>query len=261
MNWVTTSIRLYSALIGLYPKRFREAYEEELLLVFRDCALDGHRSSGGWGVMHVWLGVLPDLLTSAAEQHAEEDMNVSIKVLIGMLSGAGLIGGALWILASILILQRPTGISSSTYRNVEDLLPLFFIGVQLFSMSLLGVFLLPGRQWELASRVLLLVAAGGGLTTGLLWQSQSAAADWGMLVMGMLVQSAGLALAGFVLIRQARSRHWGLLLLSFAAAQLLFNFEDWRAIFLALEGVLAIGIMVLMYRPAPGTTPGTPAVS
>ncbi len=261
MNWVTTSIRLYSALIGFYPKRFREAYEEELLLVFRDCALDGHRSSGGWGVMRVWLGVLPDLFTSAAEQHAEEDMNVSIKVLIGMLSGAGLIGGALWVLASILILQRPMGLSGVTYRDVGDLLPLFFIGVQLFSMGLIGVFLLPGRQWELPSRVLLLIAAGGGLVTGILWQSYASSANWGMLVAGVLVQSIGLALAGFSLMRQTRSRNWGLVLLAVAAAQLLFNFEDWRAIFLAIEGLLAMVIMVMMFRPAPGTTPGAPAMS
>ncbi len=261
MNWVTTSIRLYSALIGLYPKRFREAYEEELLLVFRDCAQDGHRSSGVWGVMRVWLGVLPDLVTSAAEQHAEEDMNVAIKILIGMLSGAGMIGGALWILASILILQRPLGIASGSYRDVEDLLPLFFIGVQLFSMGLIGVFLLPGRQWVFLSRVLVLVAAGGGLVTGLLWQSYASAADWGMLVAGVLVQSTGLALAGFSLMRQTRSRRWGLVLLTMAAAQLLFNFEDWRAGFLAVEGLLAMGIMVMMFRQAPGTTPGAPAVS
>lgn len=261
MNWVTTSIRLYSALIGLYPKRFREAYGEELLLVFRDCAQDGHQRSGGWGVMQVWLGVLPDLMTSAAEQHAEEDMSMMINVLIGMLSGAGFIGGALWILASILILQRPMGIASGSYRDVADLLPLFFIGVKMVSMGLIGVFLLPSRPWKLLSRVLVLVAAGGGLVTGLLWQSYAASADWRMLVAGVLVQSACLALAGFSLMRQSRSRLWGLVLLSLAAAQLLFNFEDWRALFLAVEGLLVMGIMVMMFRPYWGTTPGTPAVS
>lgn len=268
MNWVTTSTRLYAALLQLYPKRFREAYGEELLQVFRDCARDGHRSGGVWGVVRVWMGVLPDLFTTAAEQHAEEDATVSRKILggtlsgflVGVLSGAGLIGGALWILVGAVSFLRPPGVPGGLYRDVQDLLPLYFSGVQLVSLGLIAVFLLPGRQWSMPYRLLLLVAAGGGQVTAMGWQFFGDTADWMVLMGGILIQIAGIALAGLGLLQQVRSRTWGALLLTLAAAMLLFNFEDWRTLFLALSGALAMGLMVLMFRSAPGPNPRTPAL-
>ncbi len=269
MNWVTTSTRLYAALVQFYPKRFREAYGDELQQVFRDCARDAHQRAGAWGLIRVWLGVLPDFFTTAAEQHAEEDLTVSRKLiggtlngfLVGMLSGAGLIGGALWILVGAVSFLRPPGVPGGMYRDVEDLLPLFFSGVQLVSLGLIAVFLLPGRQWSFPFRLLLLVAAGGGQVTAMGWQFFGDTADWMVLTTGILIQVAGIALAGLGLLRQARSRTWGALLLTLAAAMLLFNFEDWRTLFIALSGALTMGLMVLMYRSAPGPNLGTPALS
>lgn len=260
MNWVTTSSRLYAVLLRFYPKRFREAYGDELQLVFRDCARDGYQRGGGWEVLRVWSGVLPDLIVSAAEQHAEEESTVSLKVLIGILSGAGVIGGGLWILASVLILQRPEG-SGGAYRDVTDLMPLFFVGLQLFSMGLIAVFLLPGRHWEPLARVLLLVAAGGGLLTAGVWQLYADSADWITLISGFMIQTACLALAGLGLLRRGDSRAWGLLLLALAVIRLLVNLDDWRAVFLAVAGAMCVGLMVLMFRKSPGPNPGTPALS
>ncbi len=269
MNWVTTSTRLYAALVQLYPKRFREAYGDELQQVFRDCARDEHQRAGAWGLIRVWLGVLPDFFTSAAEQHAEEDFTVSLKILsgtlsgflVGVLSGAGLIGGALWILVGAVSFLRPPGVPGGMYRDVEDLLPMFFSGMQLVSMGLIAIFLMPGRQWPLPYRLLLLVAAGGGLVTAGAWQLFAESADWMVLITGHLIQTACIALAGLGLLQQARSRTWGALLLTLAAAMLFFNFEDWRTLFLALSGALAMGLMVLMFRSAPGPNPNAPALS
>lgn len=269
MNWVTTSTRLYAALMKLYPKRFREVYGDELQQVFRDCARDGHRSGGVWGVVQVWMGVLPDLFTTAAEQHAEEDIAVSHKILsrtlsgflVGTLSGAGLIGGALWILVGAVSFLRPPGVPGGMYRDVEDLLPMFFSGMQLVSMGLIAIFLMPGRQWSLPYRLLLLVAAGGGVVTAGAWQLFAASTDWMVLITGHLIQTACIALAGLGLLQQARSRTWGALLLTLAAAMLFFNFEDWRTLFLALSGALAMSLMVLVFRSVPGPHPNAPALS
>lgn len=261
MKWVATSTRLYAALLWLYPRRFRETYGVELLQVFRDCARDGYHRGGAWGLVQVWVGVLPDFLVSAAEQHAEEDSTVSLKILIGMLSGAGLIGGALWILVGAVSFLRPPGVPGGLYRDVEDLLPLFISGVKLVSMGLVAVFLLPGRQWSLPYRLLMLVAAGGGLVTASVWEFLPDSADWMVLVVGVMIQTACIALAGLGLLGQARSRVWGALLLTLGAALFVFNFEDWRAIFLALSGAAAMGLMVLLFRSAPGPNPGTPALS
>lgn len=261
MNWVTTSTKLYATLVRLYPQRFREAFGDELQLVFRDCARDGFQRAGAWGVLHVWLGVLPDLVNSAAEQHAGEDFPVLLKILTGMLSGAGLIGGALWILASFLILQRPPGTPDGVNRDIADLMPLFFIGVQMVSMGLIAISLLPGRQWSIPYRLLLAVAAGGGLVTAGVWQVYADSADWMILVAGVLVQTACIVVAGIGLLRQPQSRTWGMLLLTLGLALFFLNTEDWRAIFLALSGALTIGLMVLTLRPAQGPTSNTPALS
>lgn len=265
MNWVTASTRLYAALVRFYPKRFREAYGDELQQVFRDCAREEHRRAGALGVIGVWLGVLPDFFVSAAEQHAEEDSAVSRKyfvgMLIGVMSGAGLIGGALWILVGAVSFLRPPGVPGGLYRDVEDLLPLFISGVKLVSMGLVAVFLLPGRQWSLPYRLLMLVAAGGGLVTASVWEFLPDSADWMVLVVGVMFQTTCIALAGLGLLGQARSRVWGALMLTLGAAMFVFNFEDWRAIFLALSGAAAMGLMVLLFRSAPGPNPGTPALS
>lgn len=265
IDWVAASTRLYAALVGLYPRPFREAYGPELKLAFRDCVRDGYGRAGVWGVLVVWLGVVPDLLTSAADQHFEEEPGMAMKtitgVLTGTLTGAGLIGGGLWIACGVLLLLGPAGLVGDGLRESGEVIPLFFIGVQLVAFGLIAVFLVASRSWPMPARLLLLVAVGGGLFTDWVWEANAGSADGWMLMAGILVQVAGLALAGAGLLRRSDTRTWGVLLLMLAAGLAFANTEDARAILIAVAGGLMMVLMALILRSTARPHPGRPAAS
>jgi hypothetical protein len=247
--------------VRLYPRPFREAYGDELKHVFRDWVRDGYRRRGVLGVIAVWVDVMPDLVASAADQHVEEDPGMALKFGVGILSGAGLIGGALWVGCGVLWLIGPAGLVGEALREPRAVLPLFFIGLQLVAFGLKAIFLAASRPWPVLARVLLLVGAGGGLITSLLWQSSAGAADWSVLMGGVVLQGLGLVLAGLGLLPRPETRWLGVLLIGLALGPILANTEDWRAVFLAVAGGLMVVLMAWIFRPVIGTHPGTPAVS
>lgn len=63
------SIRIYSLLLLLYPKNFRIKYGAEIMMLFQDISYDAIRERGCWGMLSVWSLVLPELWTTAREQH------------------------------------------------------------------------------------------------------------------------------------------------------------------------------------------------
>ena len=70
------SERIYALLLHLYPSRFREAYGDEALLLFRDRARDERGTLPG---LRFWLDLLADLVVSIprAYRHAPESIGVS----------------------------------------------------------------------------------------------------------------------------------------------------------------------------------------
>jgi hypothetical protein len=250
MNWVTTSTRLYAALVRLYPRRFREAYGDELQLLFRDCTRDGYQRAGAWGVLNVWLGVLPDLVISAADQHAEEDPNMNRTARLKGLSVIGVVGGAWWVIFGLVNLLR----SDDWGLLIDDVLILFMgIGAFCVGIGLIALILGPGRTWPLAIRLLLLIPVVCGAYS--LVMSALPDANWIIRIAGLIISMAAVLLAGAALLTQGQMRLWGLLLLGLGITQVLINGEeDWRPLFLTLSGAVAIGLMVLLYRRQ-GETP------
>jgi serine/threonine protein phosphatase PrpC len=66
---LVTSERLYSFLLYVYPKRFRQIYGREMVLTFRDCCREALQQSGGWGLVRWWSFILSDLLMTAFLEH------------------------------------------------------------------------------------------------------------------------------------------------------------------------------------------------
>jgi PPM family protein phosphatase len=66
---LVTSERLYSFLLYVYPKRFRQSYGREMVLTFRDCCREALQQSGGWGLVRWWTFILSDLLMTAFLEH------------------------------------------------------------------------------------------------------------------------------------------------------------------------------------------------
>lgn len=67
-----TSQRLFARALYLYPRRFRQAYGEQVAQVFGDCSREALAAQGASGLILLWVSTLPDLLKTAAQEHFKE---------------------------------------------------------------------------------------------------------------------------------------------------------------------------------------------
>ena len=143
---VSLSHRFYSLLLNAYPPGFQSEYGQEMARVFRDSCRADYRQRGAVGLVGQWTATLPDLVVSLADEHPREGFQMAKTNLIRVLTLAGIVGGALWIAAGVLLWTRPPGLSAG-YREADDLMPLLFLGMGCLAAGLPGIFLGPGRQW------------------------------------------------------------------------------------------------------------------
>lgn len=68
-HMLITSGRLYSVLLYVYPKSFRQKYGREMALTFRDCCREALEQCGGWGLIRWWSFILSDLVMTASLEH------------------------------------------------------------------------------------------------------------------------------------------------------------------------------------------------
>ena len=163
--------------------------------------------------------------------------------LVRILAVAGIVGGALWIAAGVMLFMRAPGIPGGAYRNTDDLTPLLFNAFGLGAAGLLGIYLHPARSWPTPSRFMLLLAVAGGL-----WAAFSPlfTTNWGVMMSGAWVHAGGLSLAGLMLLAQPATRQWAILLIALPVTMFMFNTEDWRALFGAVVGILDIALFALL---------------
>jgi hypothetical protein len=70
-------VRVYAALLRLYPRRFRAAYRREMALVFAQQLQDARSNSALGGVLRLWTRTLFDLVATAPSEHFEDDVLVT----------------------------------------------------------------------------------------------------------------------------------------------------------------------------------------
>jgi hypothetical protein len=236
---VADSDRLFRRLVRAYPPAFQSEYGDEMALAFRDACRQRFRQHGPAGLAGQWIETIPDFVVSVTDEHAGEGFRMVKTMMTQALAVAGIVGGALWIAFSAILLTRAPGIPGGAYRQTEDLTPLLMLGVGLTAAGLIGVYRQPARQWPAFSRWMLLAAAAGGV-----WALGSSFVTQNFLVMlaGFLAQVLGLLLAGLTLLARPAARSWALLLIAWAGLMFLFNTEDWRAAFGVATGIAAIAL-------------------
>jgi hypothetical protein len=93
---------LYGALLNLYPKKFRAAYGQQMLLTFRDACRAAYRLNGASGLLALWLPTLLDLVKSALEERAQQgEITMSKTRLIALASPLTILVGSLWLVPVI----------------------------------------------------------------------------------------------------------------------------------------------------------------
>jgi capsular polysaccharide biosynthesis protein len=66
---VALSGRLFQRLLAAYPKAHRREYGLPMAQLFRDQCRDAWRRRRGWGLIWLWLRVLPDLIKTSVVEH------------------------------------------------------------------------------------------------------------------------------------------------------------------------------------------------
>ena len=72
-----TSLRVYRALLRVYPAAFRDRYGEEMVQLLGDQLTDARTRAGGTGVARTWLQVLGDLAVTATSERMWRDRTVA----------------------------------------------------------------------------------------------------------------------------------------------------------------------------------------
>jgi hypothetical protein len=212
------SDRLYRALLQLYPPRFRARFATEMTQVFRDSCHEAHRKRGGMGVMSRWAETALDLIVSVIDEHSQESFQMARTNLIRVLAMAGLVGGALWVAAVVLlVLGGPGGDYEDSFYELRSL---FALGIGLGAAGPFGLYLHTARHWPAQARAMLLLAAAGGLWV---FSASFFTTNVWVLLAGVLTQIAGIVVSGVVLWPQPTTRPWATLFFLLAAAMVLFG--------------------------------------
>jgi len=66
---VALSGRLFQRLLAAYPSAYRREYGPPMAQLFRDQCRDSWRAGRGWGLVGLWLRVLPDLVRTSVLEH------------------------------------------------------------------------------------------------------------------------------------------------------------------------------------------------
>jgi capsular polysaccharide biosynthesis protein len=66
---LAVSQKLYEHLLKAYPQAHRKAYGSAMAQLFRDQCRDAWQEARSWGLIKLWLHVLPDLLKTSIAEH------------------------------------------------------------------------------------------------------------------------------------------------------------------------------------------------
>jgi hypothetical protein len=101
-NSLSVSVRIYRALLVVYPKKFREHYETQMVQVFRDSFKDTYHHNGMPGVIDLWLHTWADLLVTALMERIMERSQYMFSPKVILWGGvAGLFSGMLWMMTGL----------------------------------------------------------------------------------------------------------------------------------------------------------------
>ena len=99
-------LRIYRALLRLYPAAFRARFGDEMVQLLGDQLRDARASHAPARVAVAWLGALGDLVVTAASERAAGDRTVAHSLvapsrLNRVLGGVGILGGLVLVAALI----------------------------------------------------------------------------------------------------------------------------------------------------------------
>src|SRR3990172_6563072 len=74
---VSLSQKIFSRLLVLYPRGYREQFGPHMSQLFKDCSREALALRGTTGLITLWLATLPDLFKTAFEEKFKEITHMS----------------------------------------------------------------------------------------------------------------------------------------------------------------------------------------
>lgn len=120
----TPSERLYRALLGMYPARFRARYADEMTRLFVDQLREARADGGATTTTGTWLRAVPDMVGSAISEHRDDGRRFGHSLespsgLTRFLGLAGIVGGAFLLAAFVVDIAPEVDVAR---------LPLYYLG-------------------------------------------------------------------------------------------------------------------------------------
>ena len=210
------SIRLYQALLAIYPSGFRREYGWQMLQVFGDCCRRALRQAGLPGLLRLWSRTLLDAVQSALEEHAQRGVDMSKEKFI-KLSGWALMLGGLAVVLGWVASTRPEydrhnalSLPIDRYINVAEL-PLLVMGMLLLSVGFTGLLVRYGKTAGAFGRLSLGLAMVSGVVSAVgmvglaIYDSNP---WWSMFFFSLTFQFLGATLFGVVCLRRQMLPRW-----------------------------------------------------
>ena len=219
---VETSVRVYRALLWLYPAEHREEYGGLMAQVFRDKANDVYLKDGDAGMIVYWFSSILDLLISVIQERKASRFGLSFYWLRRLRSQFMILGGAFIVFSAYSNLEP--GFWWNGDKGLYGIASKFFLpGVIFFMLGLLGTFMALRRQipHETTSNKLLigiglLPLLGASVISGIMFTVMVAKMDWDGLGWGLfmvLLSATFLSLIPLTIVLLRTGQRWSLLLI------------------------------------------------
>lgn len=213
---IELSVRVYCALLRLYPTKHRQEYGWLMAQAFRDKAYAVYRGEGGAGMVLYWLGCLLDLVVSVIQERREKEyVTVSDSNIVKFNPYLLMIGGALLAFSGISQLQPDDhytfyGIYAVSFMGLPGGLIALAAGLYGLGRSFKGEFGWLGKWGTLLGSV-------GGIAPFLaivvVFIMSSVDAVWYVGMTGVAALFASFILVGIDVLRQKMFPRWAGLLM------------------------------------------------
>jgi hypothetical protein len=209
-------MRLYQALLILYPSEFRREYGGAMLQVFRDCGNRALREAGNAGLLHLWIRTMLDTVQTAIEEHAQRGVDMSKSKFVKLSGWAVMLGGLAMVLGW-LAGTRPEydrfnarSLAIDQYANAAAF-PLLVMSSILLGVGFIGLLLRYGLAAGSFGQTGLMLGVISGLigtAGGIGLEIFDTEPWWSMWFFGMVFQFLGLAFFGIASLRRRYLPRW-----------------------------------------------------
>lgn len=169
---IALSVRLYQALLIVYPTRFRKEYGSLMLQVFGDCCLRAFRQNGINGMIELWAVTILDLVRSAIAEHLHKETVMTKPKFMRFSAWALMVGVTAYLPWFIYAMLAGTRFDPDVngWYILNDLVVFGLVyGCILLPLGLLGLRERYGSQVGVLGRGILMAGALGGVGLGILF--------------------------------------------------------------------------------------------